>query len=278
MINEGSLLPQEMEVQAEKLAKFIASFFLPEITSRAKNLKTASDERVVKYTEYYRLATQYRAEGSPLFKVQKTNIYTNWGTATIIISSRNNVLPSVVVKLADGFDQSFAGEVTGPPESKVCILADKSHFIKAFKKSTDELIEAVKHEIQHYYQFTNSFPKDIVGLPKNMQGLPKYNVRDKNTNLFGIFDYHGEKRRTVHHMRDIEFKPNVQTYGYYIKNFLNQKVARPGWWTVFKDIMIGNPVSDDNIIKFFIKSLSDMRLKDINKWKQFVKELYKEIF
>lgn len=286
MINE-SLLPPEMEIQAEKLAKFIASFFLPEITSRARNLKTASDERVVKYTEYYKLATQYRTEGLPLFKVIKTDIYTkSWGKATMIISSRNNVLPPVIVKLSDGFDQSFAGMVSKPPESLVYILADRQHFINVFKKSTSELVMTVIHEIKHYYQFTNyHFPnypfdrtKDNRGLPKNTVGLPKYKVRDKKTNLFGTFDYHGEKRRTVHHMRDIEFKPNVHTYGHYIKNFLNQKVARSGWWTVFKDIMIGNPVSDDDNIKFFIKSLLDMRLKDVNKWKQFVKELYKEIF
>lgn len=286
MINE-SLLPPEIEVQAEKLAKFIASFFLPEITSRARNLKTASDERVIKYTEYYRLATQYRAEGSPLFKVQKTGIYTPLGRMTMIISSRNNVLPPVIVKLSDGFSQSFAGGVKAPPENLVYILADRQHFIKAFKKSTDELVMAVIHEIKHYYQFTNYHfpnypfdrPKDNRGLPKNTVGLPKYKVRDKKTNPFGIFDYHGEKRRTVHHMRDIEFKPNVHTYGYYIQRYLNEKVVKSDWWNVFKNIVSGISVSDSNDeIKFVTTNLSDMRRKDTNKWKQFVKELYKEIF
>ena len=62
LITESFELPPEMDAQSEKLARFIASFFLKYFKTRISHTKTKSDIDIVKYNEYYRLAKRYRDE------------------------------------------------------------------------------------------------------------------------------------------------------------------------------------------------------------------------
>jgi len=273
MLNEGFDLPTGIDSQTEKLANFIGSFYLPDIEEELNKAKEQMEyDRIVKYEEYFRLAKQYQDEGKRLFTVKKT--VTNralFGKTTLAIHSKNKKLPRVHLKMTDGYDNSNSGQVSEPPNPEVFVMTDKYHFVKAFKKSLGEFTDTLKHEIRHYFQFTTR--------KGGFVGLPKRNVLDKRTDAFGTANIHGYPAQQPHELTDIEFKPNVHTYAYYIKKYLNRNQAKDKWVPVFKKIATGIPIETrDRDVLYLIDKLRNMRNKDVEKWRQFVKELYKEVF
>jgi hypothetical protein len=81
-------------------------------------------------------------------------------------------------------------------------------------------------------------------------------------------------------MRDVEFKTNLHSYAFKIKNALNKTYPKKECKKIFRDIIIsgkGIPGKDD-VVNNVLYNLDDMRKKDFPRWKQFIKELYKEIF
>ena len=272
LITEAFELPSEMDIQAEKLAHFIASFFLKYFKTRISHTKTKSDTDIVKYNEYYRLAKRYRNEGKSLFGVMKYEEDTTWGYSDVRIFSKNGLLPDVVLKITDGYSSPNGGYVEDVEEpQEIFILVNKSDFIKTFRKSTEELIDTVKHEIRHWHQFT-----DIIGLPKTKILNKKVDVLGKalKPNLFGYVP------KEQHHMRDIEFKTNLHTYSFYIKRFLNRNLPKSKWKEEFNDIVSGRILNTgtDEMLSNIVDNLEHMIKKDRPRWRQFVKELYKLIF
>jgi len=235
-------------------------------------MKTASPERIVKYHEYLRLATQYRKGGKPLFGTMKEDENTTWGKADLRVYPKGGGdFPDTVLKITGGYSHSNGGYVEDVEQpQEIFILVDKIAFIKSFKKSTDELIDTIKHEIRHWYQFNQQV------------GLPKVKVLNRKTDVLGQYlepvkGY--QSARNPHHMRDIEFKTNVHTYAFYLKRWLNRNVERKKWKIKFIRMMSGIPLwTGDEEIGQMLDNIEDMRKKDRPRWKQFVKELYREIF
>lgn len=269
IINEAFKLPSDVEIQAEKLAQFIASIFLKKFKSVISSGSLQSDESILKFHEYYRLAKQYRNEGLLLFGVMKENEITDWGEATMRIYSKNKLLPDVILKVKEGgshvSNDGYVEDTKNPQE--IFIMVDEFNFTHSFKKSTEELTDTIKHELRHWKQFT-----DVIGLPKTK-------VLNRKTDVLGFRDVHGYAAREPHYMRDIEFKPNLHSYAFHIKRYLNRNLPETQWKKEFKDMMLGVPVYTGNAnVDHILDNIKNMKKKDTVRWKQFVKELYKLIF
>ena len=173
-LTEAFDLPSEMDTQSEKLAKFIASLFLKYFKTRATHVHGKSDEDIVKYNQYYRLTKQYRTEGKPLFGVMKDDEMSEWGESSLRIYSKNNLLPDVLLFITNGYHRANDGYMDSVEDpQQIFILVNKDDFIKKFEKSTEELIDTVKHEVRHWHQST-----DVVGLPKTK-------ILNKNVDVMG---------------------------------------------------------------------------------------------
>jgi len=154
-LTESFELPSEMNIQSEKLAKFIASLFLKDLRKEISNTKRKADYYIVKYHESYRLATQYRNEGKPLFGVIRDDEPTDWGEASLRIYSKNDVLPDALLFMTNNYHMSNDGYMESIEDpQKIVILVSRDNFVEQFKQSTEELISTVKHEIRHWYQAT----------------------------------------------------------------------------------------------------------------------------
>ena len=179
-------------------------------------------------------------------------------------------MPDVILKIVNGDNNEadssgYVEQIENPKE--IFIRVDKISFTHLFKKSTEELTDTIKHEIRHWVQFTK-----IIGLPKEK-------IINKNADVLGYTSYKGLKSRESHHMRDIEFKTNVHTYAFYIKRYLNKNYEKPMWQRRFKSIANGIVVyTGDKSIDMIIDNLNNMKKRDIPRWKQFVKEIYKLVF
>lgn len=273
-LTESFELPPDMDLQSEKLAKFIASFFLESFKTKIDNEK--SDEQIVKYNEYYRLAKQYREEGKPLFKTMEDNTKTHWGKSSLKIYPKIDmeepILPDVILKISDGYPDSTFGyydikdDVDEEPPQEIFILIDTQHFMDSFQKSTEELTDTLKHEIRHWLQFTKQI------------GLPKTKISSKHSDILGTH-FKFSKVRDPHYMRDAEFKTNVHSYAFYIKKFLNNNFSKKDWKKQFNKMVTGNTTyTDSNLLFIIVNNIENMMKKDRPRWSQFVKELYKIIF
>jgi hypothetical protein len=270
-LSEAFELPPEVDEQAEKLGKFIASLFLKYFKTRMTHIHGKSDTEIVKYNQYYRLAKQYRTEGKPLFGVMKDDEISEWGESSLRIYSKNDMLPDVLLFITNGYHRSNDGYMDSVEDpQQVFLLVNKDDFIKSFEKSTDELIDTVKHEVRHWYQAT-----DVVGLPKTK-------ILNKNVDVLGHAlnpNFFGYVTQEKHHMRDIEFKTNLHTYEFHIKRYLNRNVPKPEWKKEFYDIVSGRTLyAGSAMMNTIVDNLEDMMKKDLPRWRQFVKELYKLIF
>ena len=227
------------------------------------------NRRIVKYQEYVRLATQYRQESAAFFKTKKERNKTQWGNADFRIIPKNTTeFPDTILKISDGYLSSRDGYVNEFEQPKeIFILADKQFFIEEFESSFDELTETIKHEIRHWIQLNQ-----IVGLPKE-----KVLHQDPNTDIAGHrYNSMGDfVRRIPHHNRDIEFKPNLYTYAFYIKRWINKNAAKPDWKQTFIKLVSGKlPHIYDDMIQLISRNLKELMNFDKVRWKQFVKELY----
>ena len=270
-LTESFDLPSSIDIQAEKLAKFIASIFLKDIRKEISNTKRKADYYIVKYHESYRLATKYRNEGKHLFGVIRDNEPTDWGEASIRIYSKNDVLPDTLLFITNNYHTSNDGymhSIENPQE--IVILVSKDNFVEQFKKSTEELIDTVKHEVRHWYQAT-----DVIGLPKTK-------ILNKDVDIMGTSlnpANSGTITQLPHHMQDIEFKTNLHSYAFHIKRSLNKNVPKHEWKKEFYEIVSGGLVYGGNpMMNSIIDNLEDMMKKDRPRWRQFVKELYKLVF
>lgn len=274
IINEGFNLPEGTDEKIEKLTQFIGSFFLPHFENLAKNAKSKSRDVVVSQYENYNLAKKYRDVGKSLFKVEKKKTKRNFfGDASLIIHTKDGDLPEIHLKISDAYTLSNAGYVNLDDDNdpKVFILVDKDHFYDDFKKSIYDTTETLKHEVRHYLQYT--------GDENTIIGLSKKKAKSKDGDLHGIVNIRGYNAREKHHMRDIEFKPNVHTYAHYIKQHFNRTIPKSFWLRRFKNLIGKTPVfSGDEIVDTLIDNMGDMREKNESKWRQFVMEVYKEIF
>ena len=260
-----------MDVQSEKLAQFIASLFLTYLKEKLSDTEGKSNDEIVDNNEDYRLATKYKNEGKPLFGVIKDKEFTDWGEASLRIYSKNDVLPDTILFITNGYHSSNDGymySVEDPQE--IAILVNKDDFIKFFKKSTEELIDTVKHEIRHWYQST-----EIIGLPKTK-------ILGKDVDVMGSAlkpTFFGYVTKQPHHLQDIEFKTNLHTYAFHIKRYLNRNIPKSEWKKEFNDMMSGKPIyTGSRMMNTILDNIEHMMKKDKPRWRQFVKELYKLIF
>jgi len=263
----------ELQVEADALAtaaaKYIAALFLPYFKTRAEHSKTKSNHSIIKYNEYYRLATQYKKEGRLLFKIESYKVDTAWGLSDFRILSKQREFPDIVVRITNGFNSSNTGYVKVEENpTELYIIIDTYSFIHSFKKSTDELIDTVKHELRHLVQMISK------------TGLPKEKVLNRTTDLLGYNS--SSSGRTAHHMRDIEFKTNLHTYAFHIKRYLNKNFPKNKWETAFKELISNNYSNNafyrDERLNEILENIDDMKKKEPVRWRQFIKELYKLIF
>jgi hypothetical protein len=275
-VNEAIQLPPDMDKKAEILGGFIASFFLRYFEKRMAHTKTKKDPEIVKYAEYQRLAKQWRDVGKQYFKVEPTDELTSWGKATYRIRARDESMPHVILKIAGGYSTSHDGYVDETKtHAEVYLLVDTYHFVKSFKKSTADTTVTLKHEVLHCIQMTEPETGEI----GKMRAMPKDKVMSKTADVYGTQNVHGYQARHLHAMRDIEFKPNLLTYPYYIRNYLNRNHPVYEWKEAFKDIVRGKTTnSADEVINNYSEQLRKMMLGDKTRWKQFVKELSVAVF
>ena len=206
-----------------------------------------------------------------MFKTErKKHKGTQWGDTSLIIHTLSGDLPEIYLKITNAYNTSNNGYVDNSDikNPKVFILINKEHFYKNFKLSIDELYDTLKHEIRHYLQFT--------GDENTVIGLPKKNIKDKNADIYGRSNGYTKP----HYMQDIEFKTNVHTYAHYLKSYLNKNYSKKEWFNTFKKWVVDglNNYTNDNKIDFYIININHLKRKDKPRWKQFVIELYKEIF
>ena len=169
------------------------------------------------------------------------------------------------------FDVSVDGYVEKDDPKNIFIMADAYHFVKAFKKSVDYLREVVKHETRHSIQIKAEWDG-------KMKGLPKVGVRDPERDPYGVRKG-GEGSRSAHVTRDIEFKPNVHTYAYHLKRYLSRNYPKSRWAEGLTTLLSFRGVfgRDDKAIEI-AQMLDELRTTNPEKWRLFMKELYKEVF
>jgi hypothetical protein len=179
-------------------------------------------------------------------------------------------MPDVILKVTDGYSDSNGGYVNDVDKpNEIFILVNKSDFINNFKKSTDELIDTIKHEIRHWVQF-NTF-----------NGLPKEKILNRKTDVLGYSMEKGKhiKYRQPHHLQDLEFKTNVHSYAFLIRRFLNKNFPRSQWESKFKDMFSGTPIyTGDDVLDNKLDNIDHMRKNDNLRWRQFNKEIHELIF
>ena len=273
IINEvGISLPPDVDKQAEALAGFIASFFIKQIEEEWKSAKTNED--LVKYSEYFKLAKQYKDIGSKLFKVKTYHEVTDYGVSNFRISSKNEVLPHIILKISGGGNTSHHAYVDeGKTHAEIIFSADTYHFVKSFKKAVSDITTTLKHEIVHCIQL--STPSEL----NKFWGMPKDTVINKRADIFGHKDPKGYDAPLPHGLRDAEFKPNLPVYTHYIKDYLNRNHPSHEWKDVFKEIIMGKKQNTTSkMINYLSDQLETMLKRDNLRWKQFVKELSVMVF
>lgn len=271
LLRESFDLPPEVNQKCELLAKFIASFFINSLKNKTQNIKTKSDKKIVRQNMEYNLATLYRAEGKKHFVVDRHPEDTKWGEANIRIISKEDGFPDTILYISTVrtvSDDGYVDDVEEPQQ--IYILVDSPQFLKNFEESIKHLTDTIKHETRHWIQLTH----DI--------GLPKEKILNRKTDVFGhalkptLKNYYTQQQ---HHMRDIEFKPNVHTYAFRIKEYLNKTFPKHQWKNEFKQLITyKRPDSHDESITLIMTALKHMYNKDKLRWRQFVKELYSLIF
>lgn len=270
-MNEGFPLPPETDAMAEKAAHYIASMFLPYFQKRIQHTKTKRAHEIVKYHEYARLATQYRKDGKPFFGTMKEDENTTWGKASMRVHPKQDTeFPDIVLKVTQGYTASNDGYVEDVEQpQEVFILVDQIQFIKSFKKCTAELVDTIKHEVRHWLQINQSI------------GLPKRRVLNKKIDVMGhhLAPYKGYRAaREPHHRRDIEFKTNIHTYAFRLKTWMNRNIPHNEWKQAFLRMVTDNTYYTGNSeIDHLLDNIEDMKKRDKERWKLFVKELYREI-
>lgn len=269
---EGFDLPPDIELECNRAGEFIASLFLSHFKTKIENVKTASPEDIVKYNEYYRLALKYRNNTKSFFEIRKSHgVNSQWGEMNFIINPKNEKFPNILLKISkSGYSESVDAYVEKDDPKTMLVLVETYNFINAFKTQTNYLKEVLKHEVRHSIQMYSKWQGGMVGLPKQ-------NVKDLSRDVFG-FNISGRGSRLPHEYRDIEFKPNVHTYAYHIKKYLNKWYPRNKWAEGFKDLLMGKSLhSFDRKIREIVYMFNGLRESDYDRWKLYVKELYKEI-
>jgi len=275
-LHEVINLPPDMDKKVEILGGFIGSFFIKYFENKMKHIKTATREWIVKYAEYLKLAKQYRDVGSRIYVVESTDELIPWGKANFRIRARDESMPHIILKIAGGYSESHNADIDETKDyAEVRLLVDTQHFVKSFKKSVADTTETLRHEVVHVLQLTDPEKGEI----NKYWGMPKDKIMSKDRDIFGRKTVNGRTGLAAHPMRDVEFKPNLFTYSYYIRNYLNRNFSISEWKDMFKKIVMGYEVNSDNeIINNYSFGLGHVRHSDHNRWKQFVKELYIMVF
>ncbi len=274
LLTESFNLPSDMDEECDRLAEYIASFFLPYFETRISHVKTKSDDTIVKYNEYYRLAKQFRSRNKGHFQTRKKNEYTSFGPSDFVIATADQKLPLVYLKFTNGYDTSTDGRLD-VETFNIYIIIDKIQFIKSFKESLEDLKETIKHEVRHYIQLSNKEEMNI----NKFYGQPKDKVLSTSHDFLGYRKGSSMLLRRSHELTDVEFKTNLYTYSHYIKWYLNKRFDKPSWLKAFKDMMMGNyPTTGNHALDGIIDRMKNMMIADPKRWKQFVKEMYKLIF
>ena len=273
-LHEVISLPPDMDKKVEILGGFIGSFFIKYFKDRMANTKTKSDEQIVKYAEYYRLAKQYRDAGKQIFVVESSDNLIPTGKANYRIYSRDESMPDVIVKIGGGYTQSHDADIDETNMyAEIRLYVDTQHFVNAFKKSVADTTETLKHEVAHVLQLTDPEKGEI----NKFWGMPKDKIMSKDRDIYGRRP--NGVGRSPHPMRDVEFKPNLMTYSYYIRSYLNRNYSIGEWNDAFKNIVMGYTVNTHNkVVNNYSFGLGYMRKTDNERWKQFVKELSIMVF
>lgn len=273
MINEGMNIPPKLIDASDKLAKYIGSFILPDLKSMVDSAQKSGDhDKILTAINLYKLASKYRAEGDSMFKVKTKRLKgPQFGDTNLVISSKDKDVPPIYVRLEQKDIPIGYRGFYHPDSNHVSLIALRHELIRNFSKTVGELTSTLEHEFAHYWQH-NAHGEKIVGLPKDK-------VMSKRADVYGRYNALGKDRVSGHELRDIEFKTNLKSYAYYLKRFLNQYYPKSLWVRRFKNLVSGEPMfTGDDEVDVILESISHMYRADRPRWRQFVKELYNEIF
>lgn len=256
-ITEKFDLPINLDNQSEVLAKYIASLLLS--ATALKRLKFTSKQYIDDEILVINKLKQYQRDGPAYFKTKSYKMPTNLGWSSFAIESiHDENFPKVFI---GSYVKRETRAYIDMTSKNIVIFIDIPNFLNNFDHELRLLMDAVKHEVRHWLQLTRKI------------GQPKSKILGKKRNFL---NYNAE---LPHHLRNMEFKPNVHTYALHIKNYLNKRYSKSEWDMWFKDLIMGNYEGNIGILgDVMIKNINNMRIVDKNRWKQFVKELYKEVF
>ena len=265
MLTEKFNLPESVDFECDRLSEYIASLFVSFFDKKIKQGKL-NPNLLIRFNHYYNLAKKYEGNGK-YFRKFESNLKSNWGNSTLMITSNSKLLPTTYITISNYKIQAVDGYIVTGESSKLFVMVSMEKFVNDFENSIKSLNEVIKHEVRHYLQTVDS---------TKMVGLPKKSVRDKS------FDVYGDNPKgdsTPHINKDIEFKPNIYTFVHYIENHLNQHYSKNNWLTGFKKLLSNNDkFKKSQEIKTILQWFDDIKNINKEKYKQYIKEIYKIIF
>lgn len=190
-----------------------------------------------------------------------------------------------------GGNGEFSGQYQVPNIISV-VFYEKipTHSLSEIQDLANRISETVYHEVGHLYQHSQYINWDYV-TPIKYTGLPKTNILNRSVDVFGK----SEKGTREHYLRDIEFKTNLHSWAHEITNifhridkndrkdvfnFLTSNMDEKKRAQLLRGFYLNYSSYIIKLIEYARPTISMQRMKtqDYPRWKQMVKELYREVF
>lgn len=208
---------------------------------------------------------KYILDGKRQLQLEKTSHKIDRGYSNYKFSDKNKELPDCYLQIVELQNPLMTCSANIIVKTKAIeITINKTAIIKNLDEAVSDINESLMHEMRHYVQ-----------LSKNI-GFAKKKVKTKGYDIFGL-----NKNRThqlTHQLMDIEFKPNVHTYAYYIKKYLSKYSTKKQWKDEFKNMLLNPSEEKHGVFSYRLERLAAVRSKDPTRWKQYVKEIYQLVF
>jgi predicted SprT family Zn-dependent metalloprotease len=280
IINEKLNIPDVYKPILNALVDYAIGFTLMKYTkNRIKNVKQKSPKQIVQLNILHNESKKLIRNGKQYFLSRMKELgFTKYPSLQLKSNFKLN-FPEVRIKNSQG-ERIGAHGLYNPSQNIIEININIESLVGDYSLARKFIQDVVEHEFRHYLQF------------KQKYGRPKRKISAKST-------FPSVAAGGWHHaLKDVEFKTNVHTYANSIKNFLNLFFTKNQWLSKFTDIFIKNqnqthPISSFISLDAYIqKDYEDIfpeidRVREAlsiawsynrNKWKQYIVEIYKELF
>ena len=280
IINERLNIPDVYKPILNALVDYAIGFTLMKYTkNRIRNVKQKSPRQIVQLNILHNESKKLIRNGKQYFLSRMKELGFTPFLSLQLNSNLKLKFPEVRIKTYEK-ERIGANGFYNPSQNIIEININIESLVGSYSLARKFIQEVAEHELRHYLQF------------KQKYGRPKRKISAKST--FPHVDAGGWH----HALKDVEFKTNVHTYANSIKNFLNLFFTKKQWLSKFTDIFIKNQNQTRplySFISFFQYSskhyvdiqpeidrvreaLSIVWSYNRNKWKQYIVEIYKEIF